>query len=389
MKIELIYVPCSVCGSEKCTEVYTSVQNVSDVIKEVTVDVVMCDNCHFLFNNPRPTESILNEHYQTNSSGDVYKRIDSNSRGERLTSLRLSFVEQYLSQKQSGKILDVGCGNGHFLDSINLLNWSKTGIDLSPSAGKNISDKNIDIIITNVLDFNPIEKFDLITCFSSFEHFYAPEITIKKIHSLLVPHGVLIVNVPNSSYPISGLEEYYCLEHLSHFTKDTFEMLCNKNKFKVLNYNEQNQKSHSILCSARADNDVEFKLLGNVKKIRKTIENYNKETTVLKDKILTILDENISQIKLKSKKIAVYGAGFHNYFLFKLFEFENCIECFIDSDPNKWGNDFMGKVIKSPNEISTLDVDTILISSHYFELEIANTISEYNSQNIPVVKLYN
>lgn len=389
MKDKFVYVSCSICGSEEYTKIYSSIQNVSDVIKEAQVDVVMCKNCSFLFNNPRPNEKLLEEHYKINSSGTVYKKVDPSSRGGRLTKLRLDFVNKHMVNKTNGRILDIGCGNGFFLEALKLNHWKKTGIDLSPDAGMRIKDKSIEFIETDILNFNPEEKYDLITCFSSFEHFYAPEVILNKISSLLSPDGVLIVDIPDTEYPVTGLEEYFCLEHLSHFTRRTFEMFCNKNKFELIEFDTPTKEFQNILCSIKINPQAQFTHLEDVAKIKEIIKEFSLENRNLKEKIFNILDESITPIKARKKKIAIYGAGFHNYFLYNLFSFEDCVDCFIDSDPKKWTKKFMGLDIKSPTVISELEVEAIVISSHHFENEIFDTIMEYNSRKIPVLKLYN
>jgi 2-polyprenyl-3-methyl-5-hydroxy-6-metoxy-1,4-benzoquinol methylase len=386
---DYIYVNCAVCGSGNWKTIYSSLQNVSFVTGEITIAVVMCADCGFIFNNPRPSPSLLAAHYKIDSSGDVFRRSDQNSRGGRLTKLRLDFTNRFIPANSGGALLDIGCGNGFFLQSLNLDAWEKNGIDLSPGCGRNIQNHKIKLISGDILGYEPDKKYDIITCFSSFEHFMSPDLVIIKIHNLLNPEGLLIIDVPDTSCPVPGLEEYFTLEHLSHFTKATLEMFLNRNKFEVVCFNEPTEEFKSLLCAAKINDSAAPRQdehpCGTMWEI---IENYKLENQKLKDTIRKRLDAHLSPIKRRNGKIAIYGAGFHNYFLFKLYEFTGMVLFFIDSDPLKWQKYFMGIKIISPEEIRELSVDAIVISSHHFENEIFETISLYNDNKIPVVKLY-
>lgn len=382
------FVACSVCGREDWQTVYSSVQNVSDIAGEIQVDLVMCNGCAFLFNNPQPTRSLLDAHYQVNSSGSVFREVSPDSRTGRLTRLRVDFVKRFMAPGKAGKILDVGCGNGFFLESLPAGGWEKCGIDLSPRSGRNISDRNIELLTGDVLELETSRKFDLITCFSSFEHFRGPELVLQKIATLLNPGGKAIIDVPDSSFPVPGLEEYFCFEHLSSFTRPTLTMFFNNHQFEVVEFARATAEFQSLLCAAEKCDLVPVQAKEDPQRVHQILADYKTGNEALKDGIREKLQTALAPILARNGKIAVYGAGFHNYFLFKLFEFEAWVSVFIDSDPDKWGQKLMGKTIIPPQEIDGLAVDAVLISSHHFENEIFNTISRYNSTKLPVIKLY-
>ena len=381
-------VPCAVCGSDEFETVYSSLQDVSDVAGEVQVDLVMCARCSFLYNNPQPTAELLAAHYLVNSSGAVYREVTPDSRAGRLTRLRADFLAPFLADRKGGRILDVGCGNGFFLASLAAEGWSRTGLDLSPQSGKEMADRGIELVVGNVLDYEPARPFDIITCFSSFEHFRRPQDVLKKLRGMLAPGGVLVLDVPDSSQPVPGLEEYFCFEHLSSFTRPTLTMFLNGHRLEVVDFAPQTPEFKSLLCAARACAAPPEQTREDPAEIRSILADYRARNAELKARIRAKLQAALAPVRERGGRIAVYGAGFHNYFLFKLIDFEDLVSCFIDGDPGKWGHSLRGKEVLPPERIAGLDVAAILISSHHFEEEIARTIARFNAAGVPVIRLY-
>lgn len=382
------HVPCAVCGSEEWQCVYSSRQNVSDVAGEVSVDLAMCLSCGFLFNNPQPDQELLDAHYAINSSGVVFKEVGPDSRTGRLTRLRHEFVTGQLVGGSPGRILDVGCGNGFFLQSLDAPGWHKTGIDLAPQRGRNVADQEIELVTGNILDFAPDQLFDIITCFSAFEHFRLPDVMLRKLRSLLKPDGRVIIDVPDTAHPVPGLEEFFCFEHLSSFTRPTLTMFFNNNGFEVLDFAQPTPEFQSLLCSARPTEARLQQMVEDPSRVQQIIGDFRTANESLQETIREKLKSALAPIEKEGGRIAVYGAGFHNYFLFNLYPFEDLVAMFIDGDQNKWGQELRGKPIVSPQEIATLPVQAILISSHHFENEIFDTIARFNQAQLPVFKLY-
>lgn len=103
---------------------------------------------------------------------------------------------------REGKLLDVGCGYGTFLNSAKNLGFEVWGIDISESlirAAKkfyhleNIFPLTLDKFIVN---YKP-PLFDVITLFEVFEHLTNPHEIICLIKKILKKNGYLVLTVPN------------------------------------------------------------------------------------------------------------------------------------------------------------------------------------------------
>lgn len=385
---KLIYIECPLCTSIKYQVVYSRKQYAGQVLGDFQTDLVMCDNCGFVYMNPRPTIESISLHYKSSSSGDTFHQNQNETRHGLLTSERKVFIETNLVGIDPGFFLDIGCGQGDLLKSLDIDNWKKFGLEPSPAVS---SQKLSDITIINDYIENMTlyeTKYDVISCISSLEHFYNPLEVMFNISKILKDEGLLFIEVPDSLDPTPQIAEFYSFEHLSHFTHFTLELLLSFYKIEIIRY-DNNVSISNIRCVAKKTNKkIDVKAYDNRVFFKQVLVNYliKRENIInsISDRILYKLE----LIKKKNGTIAIYGAGIHTYFLLNTFNIEMIVSCFIDSDPKKWGNPFRNRIIKSPLELPNIDVCALLISSHDYENEIFNTIKSYNKNNIPVIKCY-
>lgn len=110
-----------------------------------------------------------------------------------------------LPNMKTGRVLEVGAGSGDTLVEIKKRNIASevVGIELMEIANSNQKSDLIDsFFFGNIeeFDFSLISgKFDVIICGDVLEHLIDPWNVVKKLSSLLVPGGILIISVPNFS----------------------------------------------------------------------------------------------------------------------------------------------------------------------------------------------
>ena len=103
-------------------------------------------------------------------------------------------ISEFLSKIKPGKILDIGCGPGWILSSLNN-DWKKHGIEISKFASKYAS-KFGKIHCGTVEDYQE-SGFDVIIMNHVIEHIPDPILAIKKIYSLLNKGGIFIIGTPD------------------------------------------------------------------------------------------------------------------------------------------------------------------------------------------------
>jgi len=118
---------------------------------------------------------------------------------------------RWLEACERGHLLDVGCGNGSFLDMMQQLGWEVVGVDPDGEAvstarrifGLKVFQGSLDDVKF------PDNHFDAITMNHVIEHVYDPVILLKECHRVLKPGGVLVVVTPN----IKSMGHYMFCEH--------------------------------------------------------------------------------------------------------------------------------------------------------------------------------
>jgi len=105
-------------------------------------------------------------------------------------------LRRLLKYKDGGKILDVGCGLGLFLDKLDNNKWEKYGVEISQEATAVCTKKGIQV---GGYDY-PDNFFDVIVFRGSIQHIDTPLYIIKKCYSLLKEDGIIVfLATPNTN----------------------------------------------------------------------------------------------------------------------------------------------------------------------------------------------
>ena len=191
-------------------------------------DIVECEVCSIRTTTPFPDKKIIGNYYSSDdyiSHDDKVSGIfDSIYRLVRTYQLnkKKKLIEKYYN-KTNGKVLDIGCGAGDFLQYMKENHWNINGVDTSNKARK-IANKKLNI---KVMDpqywINNKEKYDVITCWHSLEHVHEPWVYLDKIKKSLTQDGFVIVALPNyQSTDAKIYKEFWAAydtpRHLYHFT---------------------------------------------------------------------------------------------------------------------------------------------------------------------------
>jgi SAM-dependent methyltransferase len=140
-----------------------------------------------------------------------------------------------------GRVLDVGCAAGFFLQVMAEHGWDVHGIEPSdairPEAAARLGAHRIHGGFLKGSPFEP-ESFDLITLWDVLEHIPDPLAALRRIHALLRPEGTLILetqNVRSVTASVLGRRwhHYKLAEHLFHFHPGTIRQALEETGFRV------------------------------------------------------------------------------------------------------------------------------------------------------------
>jgi len=152
---------------------------------------------------------------------------------------RVDIIRPHFARAARGRVLEIGCSNGVFLD----LFTSGETWGVEPSASGNVAKRKGHRIIKDLFEKAklPESYFDLVVMNHTLEHMDEPTAVLAKVHKLLKPGGILFVDVPNFGglgSKILGKHWLYLLseEHKHQFTKQSLIDLLKKSEFKVIHW---------------------------------------------------------------------------------------------------------------------------------------------------------
>ncbi|MCM8805035.1 MAG: class I SAM-dependent methyltransferase [Candidatus Omnitrophica bacterium] len=173
-------IKCLVCNSV----------NLRLILKVNEKRIYKCKNCLICFFNPLPEnlENIYNKRYFESWYLKIYE--------QRKNYFKIFFnnIKNYIPK--TGKLLDIGCGIGIFLDLMKEKNYDVYGIDISEFA-INFCKKRGFTVYKSFNELNFSEKtFDLITLLDVIAHLKNPIDYLQKCKKLLKRNGILVIKTP-------------------------------------------------------------------------------------------------------------------------------------------------------------------------------------------------
>ncbi|MFC1461777.1 class I SAM-dependent methyltransferase [Verrucomicrobiota bacterium] len=140
---------------------------------------------------------------------------------------KLKIIERLKPQK--GKILDIGCSYGFFLETAEKRKWDIYGVEINPTSGSYAKNKfGPDHVFVGKLENSRFEKcsFDVITLWDVVEHTDNPVVFLEKIKKFLKTDGIICIQSPNIDSFIARLkrERWNWLtpgDHIYYFTPET------------------------------------------------------------------------------------------------------------------------------------------------------------------------
>jgi 2-polyprenyl-3-methyl-5-hydroxy-6-metoxy-1,4-benzoquinol methylase len=114
--------------------------------------------------------------------------------------------------KPQQKLLELGCGNGHFLGKIKDKGVNVVGLELNPQAVEDCKQRGLDVRLESIQHFALENKnaFDVVCSFQVLEHIAEVRSFMEASVACLRKDGILIVGVPNN--------ETYTLKNNPHYT---------------------------------------------------------------------------------------------------------------------------------------------------------------------------
>lgn len=191
-----------------------------------------CMTCGLEFRHPLPTAEELQAIY----GADYYDSWGGTEREEAVLRQKQATFAPHLQRLQTmgakGRLLDVGCARGEFLDLARQAGFDVHGVEISPHgamcAGQRLG---VERITCGTLEGLPLQgaPFDVITLFDCIEHMRDPAEGIRAACQRLKPGGWLYLVTPDAGSLSHGLMGrqwwHFKAEHLYYFSRDNLGVM--------------------------------------------------------------------------------------------------------------------------------------------------------------------
>jgi 2-polyprenyl-3-methyl-5-hydroxy-6-metoxy-1,4-benzoquinol methylase len=227
---------CLNCNSEKIFDYFIDFNG---------INIAKCKDCSLQFMNPQYTDAYLDDYYTNyteNEDFDYWNEAAVYGHG-----FYLSLVEKYI---KPGKLLDIGCGNGHLMEAGIKRGWEVQGYDVAEQSVEAVAKRlNVPVYHGDFFQCDPGKDLDVISMHQVLEHLRDPNSYLEKVHALLKKDGYLFIAVPNiKSFSNhlkhvqeklgirkKGIGKYYdTSHHLTYFVPKTLKSLLKKHGFEVV-----------------------------------------------------------------------------------------------------------------------------------------------------------
>lgn len=218
-------VECNLCGSDQWRTLRTvPLQRFGP---PGSFNLVQCQGCGLLYLNPRPSPEEMKDYYP--QAYREYRASIGKSVHRRYQEEKLRKVQAH---SRGGRLLDVGCADGSFLQMAQQAGWEVRGVELAEDSAVYAREAlGLDVFKGELSEAGfPAEHFDVVTFWHVLEHLHNPLRELLEAHRILKPDGLLIVEVPNIASWQARLfkTNWRALDtprHLYHFSPDTLKAM--------------------------------------------------------------------------------------------------------------------------------------------------------------------
>lgn len=221
---------CKICGSDKTRRLYGT----------STFNIFRCVSCGFIFNDK--WEQFSDQfRYVPGKSSDASSIKEIFDREKEIYYDRFrADLREIRSLMAPGRILDIGCGPGYFLNLAKSQGWEPFGVDIDNGMVE-FCRRSLSLNVTQGVlksDSYPDNYFDAVTLFHVLEHLPGFDQTISDVANMIKPDGLLVIDVPNAGdirrllFKENWMQ--YREHHLWYFSRTTLGIILRKYGFEII-----------------------------------------------------------------------------------------------------------------------------------------------------------
>ena len=215
-------ITCNICASSVDTLLLT----------KDDCNVYQCAKCGLAFTHPQP--EALDEQYDSGYFDLYRKRHDFRLRRGDARLRRIELI------REPGRLLDIGCSLGYFVEAANARGWQASGVEISSYASEEARKLGLDVKTGVLEDVGyPDKSFDCVTMWDVLEHVPDPTKHMLEVRRVLADGGLVVIGTPNMGHSLFKMkrERWRHLkprEHIYYFRRSSIASLLWKTGFEVV-----------------------------------------------------------------------------------------------------------------------------------------------------------
>jgi 2-polyprenyl-3-methyl-5-hydroxy-6-metoxy-1,4-benzoquinol methylase len=333
-----------------------------------------CLTCGFISNisfEPGLQNYFTHNYDATQAYSDTFNAFHHN--------LALRLIDRH--DLRGKKIVEIGCGQGEFLDLLCRLGGN-VGIGFDPAYAEGRSAGSANDRITFIKEYYNLENSrrfgaDFVCCKMTLEHIHEPFKFVDMVSRSVRkrPNTVVFFQVPNARYVLQETafwDIYY--EHCSYFNQNSLNYLFQLCGFQVIN-NSIEYDGQYLLVEARPAGSIDgpHQLRPNeLAELENDISNFQLRCTLA----LKAWRDRIAQLFSSGKKLVIWGGGSKAVAFLTTIGVQDEIEYAVDINPNKQGTFLAGtgQRVISPEFLISYKPDLIIVMNPIYMGEIRRTL---------------
>lgn len=234
-------VNCNFCGADDTELVLESGDRLHGI--EGAFRLVRCRQCGLIYLTPRPGPDEMARYYPSDYIA-YYRAIEDEPsflrRLDRRYGLHKRCREVIRRAGGPGRLLDVGCATGVFLDGMRQRGWTVRGVEVNAKATQYARERlGLEVFVGELEEAGyPDASFDVVTLWDVLEHVPDPRRTLGEIARILQSEGLLVLSLPNPDCLEARLFGPYWAgwdvpRHLHIFSLPVLERLLTETGFQI------------------------------------------------------------------------------------------------------------------------------------------------------------
>ncbi|MDH3200537.1 MAG: methyltransferase domain-containing protein [Myxococcales bacterium] len=339
-------VVCPICGGLPASETSVDFSGVTSDVKPWphVSNLLVCGGCGLLHKRKtaewfQDVDVIYRDYeaYHQGQGAEQSVRQEEASELSPRSALLVRFAKDELALPSSGRLLDVGCGNGALLRSFagEFPGWELIGVDRSESGADAVG------AIPGVERFvvgGPADapgRYDLISLVHVLEHVPEPLAFLSEVAAKLTPEGAVLIDAPSFA---TNPFDLAVVDHVMHFSLATLRELTRRSGYALRAYSSSLiRKEHAALLTL-ADG-----LVSTDSRASRTPDGATDAVSLLQG-LATWLPQRFAD-----QEIGILGTGIAATWVCE--QLSNGAAYFVDEDPHRFGKSYMATPVIAPTDV--------------------------------------